>query len=251
MAITSDRSKWFTPQQPPRKRMPAGGFFLWALVTGAVGAAVVVGYLTMSSPESSEAVISATGPRDPSESSAEIDDGIWTDADIDRCKAEATAAREAAAERKLAAVSADRVGLGGPDAAMVERATYLLCSASRKPLHLCEGYWKKWFIETITAYATEFRQVSAQTYWTRFNLAERARHEGAANQEEWRIITDDLDQTTREVVKIHADILATFHALIADGIIEPEDFGKFFGLGIPPDVGRMIGDVRPLRELCG
>jgi hypothetical protein len=230
---------------------PAGRFLIAALVASAIGAVVVVGCLALLSPEPSEAVVSATAPRGLSGPLPEIDDGTWTDADLQLCKTEATGAREAAAERKLAAIRADRAGDGGPDAAMVERATYLLCSASRKPRHLCDSYWKTWFIEAIKVYAVEFRQLSSQAYWTRFNLAERARREGAANQAEWQIITEGIDQTMREVAKMHEEIAAALRVLIADGIIEPEDFGRFFGIGIPADVARMIADARLVRDLCG
>jgi hypothetical protein len=49
---------------------------------------------------------------------------------------------------------------------------------------------------------------------------------------------------------MHEEIIAAFRALITDGIIDADDFGVFFGLGIPPDIGAMIGDARPVRNLC-
>jgi hypothetical protein len=50
---------------------------------------------------------------------------------------------------------------------------------------------------------------------------------------------------------MHDDITAAFRTLIAEGIIDPQDFGTFFGLGIPSDIGAMIGDAKPQRHLCG
>jgi hypothetical protein len=81
-------------------------------------------------------------------------------------------------------------------------------------------------------------------------VAERARRGGEESQVEWQTITDDLDQTTREVATMHDDIVAAFRSLIADGIISTDDFSAFFGFGIPSEIRKMIGDARPLRERC-
>lgn len=244
------------PQQTRGEGLSAGGFLLTTLLTVAFGVGVVVaGYFLISGPSlppaASEAVTSATGRAAPAEPLPEFDDGSWTDADIRSCKDQATAAAEIAAKRKLAAVSADRVGLGGPDAGMVERSTYLLCGATKKPLHLCQDYWRKWFIEAIKKHAVEFKQISTQGYWTKFNVAERARQESGEAQSVLQTLSDDLDQTTREVANMHDDIVAAFRALIADGIIRPDHFAKFFGLGIPTEVGKMIGGASAVRNRCG
>jgi hypothetical protein len=221
------------------------------LVCGVVGAGAVVGVIAMSTPEPSPLLAAATGPRGSPELRREIDDGSWGEADLKHCKSEAKAAADAAAERRRRAVSADRAGLGGPSSAMIEQSAQLLCSASRKPLHLCKPYWRKQFIAAIKAYAEDFREVSVQTYWTDFNLSERARRRSANDQADWQTITDDLRQTTRDLARMREEIIAAFRALIADGIIDPGDFGVFFGMGIPPDVAAMIGDARRARRLCG
>jgi hypothetical protein len=219
-------------------------------VSCVIGAAAVFGYLALSAPEPSQAVAAATAPRGPAEKPTEIDDGSWTEADLKHCKAEATAAADAAAERRLFAVSADRTGLGGPSTAMIERSAGLLCSATRKPSHLCQSYWRSQFIKAIKAYATDFRDVASQAYWTSYNVAARARRAAAEDQAVLETATNDLRQTTRELGRMHEQIIAAFRALISDGIIDPDDFGVFFGLGIPPDIGAMIGDTRPVRSLC-
>jgi hypothetical protein len=232
--------------------MSAGGFMLAALLTCAFGVGIVVaGYFWMAQTEVSQTVLSATARSDPVAAPLPIDDGSWTDADIRDCKTQATAAAETAQKRKLAAVSGDRVGLGGPDAAIVERATYLLCGASRKPLHLCDGYWRDWFLQALKAHAADFRKVSSSAYWTKVNLADNARRDAAARQQGWQTFSEDIDQTTREVSKMHDDIIFAFRSLIADGIVDPDDFGVFLGLGIPADIGAMIGETRALRHLCG
>jgi hypothetical protein len=166
------------------------------------------------------------------------------------CKAEATAAADAAAERRLFAVSADRVGLGGPSTSMIEQSAHLLCNATRKPTHLCQSYWRNQFIQSIKDYVTGFREVSSQAYWTSHNVAERARRAIGKNQDQLQTATSDLRQTTRDLAEMDEKITAAFRALIADGIIDPDDFGVFFGLGIPPDIGKLIGDARPVRHLC-
>lgn len=241
------------PQQTRGEGLSAGGFLLATLLTVAFGVGVVVaGYFWMSGPSlSPDAVSSATGRANPAALSPQIDDGTWSDSDISICKHMATAAAEVAAERKLAAVSADRVGLGGPDPGMVERSTYLLCGATTKPTHLCQGYWRKWYVTAIGEHAAEFKQVAQQGYWTKYNVAERARQGAGETQSQWQTISDDLDQTTREVAKMHEDIVASLRSLVADGIILPEHFAKFLGLGIPTEIGRMIGGVTPVRNRCG
>ncbi len=55
-------------------------------------------------------------------------------------------------------------------------------------------------------------------------------------------MTDDIDQTTREVVKMNEEIAAALRALVADGIVEKADFGNFLGLGVPPDIAKLLGD---------
>lgn len=235
--------------------MSGTGFLLAALLACAFGVGAVVGgyFLTSrpsSPPDVANAVTSATTAVEPPKPVAPLDDGSWTDADIRACKDEATAAADVAKRRRLEAVSQDRVGLGAPDPAMVERATYLLCGATHKPLHLCEDYWRNWLINAIKAYAKEFREVAMSSYWTKVHVAERARRENADGQGGWQTISDDLDQTTREVAMMHDDIVAAFRSLIADGIISPDDFSAFFGFGIPTEIRKMIGDARPLRDRC-
>jgi hypothetical protein len=234
--------------------MSGTGFLVATLLACAFGVgAVIGGYFLLSrpaAPDLADAVTSATTAVEPPKPVAPIDDGSWTDADIRACKDEATKAAEVAKRRRLEAVSEDRVGLGGPDPGIVERATYLLCGATHKPLHLCKDYWRNWFINAIKSYAKEFREVAMSSYWTKVHVAERARRGGEESQVEWQTITDDLDQTTREVATMHDDIVAAFRSLIADGIISPDDFSAFFGFGIPTEIRKMIGDARPLRERC-
>src|SRR5688572_30039129 len=170
------------PPDPPR----VGLFALVIVATVGVGAAVAfAAHAWLAPPEISPAVLSATSPRGPAEPQLAQDDGSWTDADIRGCKAEATAAADAAAGRKLAAVSADRVGLGAPDVVIVEHAAHLLCTARRKPLHLCAGYWRNDFVHAIKSYAAEFQSVSASAYWTKFNIAERARKSAPETRVAW------------------------------------------------------------------
>ncbi len=265
---TSNRLREYAPHTTQRESPFAGGFLLAALGTLVLGAAIGIGgYFLFSGkkePDISEAVRSATAPREASRPEAAVeapqpapaplsvaDDGSWTEADLKRCGEEATAAREAASKRKLAAVSADRVGLGAPDPKMVERAALLLCSARNKPRHLCQSYWHGKLVAAIRAYATEFRTVSASAYWTKVTLAERVRADAGANQEELRVMADDIDQTTREVAKMHEEIVAALRALVADGILAKDEFGKLFGMGVPPDIAKMLGDRPALRQVCG
>ncbi len=222
-----------------------------ALVVGVVGAAAVVGVLAMPSspPEHDDTIAAATARRDQPEEPRIVDDGTWTDDDIAYCRQQARTAASAAEERKHLAVSAGRVGLGSPGSDMVERSAHLLCSASRKPSHLCETYWRKQFIEAVKAYAVSFRDVSQQSYWSDYEVGRRAKE--ATGDTDWQSIADDIRQTTHEMAEMHAAIVAAFRSLIADGIIDPDDFGIFFGLGIPPEVAALIGDARRVKRVCG
>jgi hypothetical protein len=228
-----------------------GRFLAVLTVACALGAAAVVGYVMLSRSGPPEIIAAATGPRGPAAPSREIDDGTWTDKDIRDCKSRSEVALASAAERRLHAVSADRVGLGGPGSEVMERAAYLLCIATRKPSHLCESYWRKQFIEAIKTYAADFRDVSSQAYWTNHTIAERASRNSGSDRTDWQTVTDDLRQTTRDMARLDEDIVAAFRSLIAEGIVNPDDFGVFLGLGIPPDIGRMIGDARPIADRCG
>jgi hypothetical protein len=222
-----------------------------ALLTCAFGVGVVVaGYFWLRPPpEVSEAILSATGRVTNSAAPKPVDNGSWTDEDIKVCSDEANAAAENAKRRKLAAVSADRVGLGGPDADTVQRTTYLLCSSTQKRLHLCQNYWRDWYMQAIKEHAADFEKIATSAYWTKVNIAEQARRQ--ASGQSWQTISDDLDQTTREIGKMHDDITAAFRSLIKDGIIDPTDFGVFLGLGIPPNIAAMVGNATPMRHLCG
>jgi hypothetical protein len=257
MAMPSNRDRRPVPQDVRGGGLSTGAFLLATMLTVAFGVGVVLaGYFWMGrsgvSENVSEAVSSATRRADPVEAAPKpVDDGNWTDADIRNCKDKATEAGEVAKKRKLAAASADRVGLGGPDPGMVERSTYLLCGATTKPTHLCQSYWRKWYVTAIREHTAEFKKVSQEAYWTRHMVAERARAEGGASAAELQELSDDLDQTTREVAEMHDDIVASFRSLVADGIILPEHFAKFLGLGIPTEIGKMIGGVEPVRDSCG
>jgi hypothetical protein len=222
-------------------------------VSGAVGAGAVVGYLALSTPQPpSPAVAAATAPRGALELRPAVeDDGSWTEADRSYCQSVAKEAADTAAARLLQAVSDDRVGLGGPSSSMMERSASLLCAATRKPLHLCKSYWRKEFMQAVTKYAAEFRKVSSQMYWTNYNVEQRAQRNSVNENIDWDIVTNDLRQTTRELGRMHGEIVAAFRRLIADGIIKADYFGVFFGLGIPPDIAKLIGDARQQRRLCG
>lgn len=256
MAMPSNRDRRPVPQQVRGGGVSASAFLLATLLTAAFGVGVVVaGYFWMAGPSAppqvTDAVASATGRAAPNETPKPIDDGTWTDADIRNCKNKATAAADVAKRRRLAALSADRVGLGGPDPEMVEDSTYLLCGATTKPTHLCQSYWRKWYVTAIGEHAAAFKKVSQQAYWTKHNVAERARVEAGESLSQWQAISDDLEQTTREVAAMHEEIVTSLRSLVADGIILPEHFAKFLGLGIPTEIGKMIGGVDPVRNRCG
>ena len=254
---TTNRLRDLAPRQAPRESPLAGGFLLLVAATLVLGGAGVGGYLLLSSkpgaPDVTDAVLSAaTGRRNATAAApVEADDGTWGDADLQRCDAEAAAAAETASKRKLAAVSANRVGLGAPDATFVQRAAYLLCSARSKPRHFCQGYWHDRLVEGVRAYAQEFAEVRQSAYWTKVNLAEQARANTGASQEVLRAASDDIDQTTRDAMQLHAEIAEALRALVADGILSSGDFGVFFGMGVPPDVAALLGDRRAVRRVCG
>ena len=256
MAMPSNRDRRPVPQQSRGGGVSTGAFLLATMLTAAFGVGVVIAsYFWMAGPglppEASDAVTSATGRAAPVEAPVLVDDGTWTDADIRACKNKATDAAEVAKQRRLAAVSADRVGLGGPDPGVVERSTYLLCGATTKPTHLCQSYWRKWYVTAIKKHAAEFKKVSQEAYWAKHTVAERARSEAGESRVQLQELSHDLDQTTREVAKMHEDIVASFRSLVADGIILPEHFAKFLGLGIPTEISKMIGGVEPVRNRCG
>jgi hypothetical protein len=257
MAISNRSLRDFAAHQQPARRDSQfpGGLVLAALGTLVLGAVIgVAGYFLFkpsAPPAVSEAVLAATGRREAEVVlRPEIDDGEWTDADLRRCGDEAAAARDDASKRKLAAVSADRVGLGAPDPKMVERSAFLLCSIRGKPRHLCEQYWHGKLIEAVKQYATDFRTVAASAYWTKVTLAERVRADTSANSD-LRIMADDIDQTTRDVAKMHDEIATALRALVANGILEKADFGKFLGIGVPPDISELLGDEPAVRNVCG
>ncbi len=257
MPITN-RFRAFAPpaQLTERESTFGGGFLLLAALTVALGVGIgVAGYLWHSPKPSdavSDAVASATAPRETPMALAplpELDDGSWTDADLHRCSEEAAAAADAASKRKLAAVSADRVGLGAPDPKMVERSAYLLCSIANKPGHLCKSYWHDKLVDAIRLYASDFHNVSKSAYWTKVSLAERTRVD--VGNKDLRVMADDIDQTTRDVMKMNDEIVTALRALVANGIVQKSEFGRFLGLGVPPDIATMLGDGPAVRHVCG
>jgi hypothetical protein len=254
---TSNRLRDYAPRAAPRESQFSGGFLMVAAATVLLGIGIgIAGFFWRSSPSQTsvaDVVASATARRDTAAPAPlpEADDGNWTDADLRRCGEEAAAAADAASKRKLAAVSADRVGLGAPDPKMVERSAFLLCSTSSKPRHFCQNYWHDRLLGAIKVYVADFRTVSTSAYWTKVSLAERVRADSRANSDELRVMADDIDQTTREVMKMNEEIVAALRALVADGIVEKADFGKFLGLAVPPDIAKLLGDGPALRHVCG
>jgi hypothetical protein len=256
---TTNRLRDLAPRQAPRESPLAGGFMLLAVAALVVGGAGVGGFMLLSSkpapPDVATDLLSAaTGRRDasaPATAPAEVDDGTWGDADLRRCDTEAADAAEAASKRKLAAVSANRVGLGAPEASFVQRAAYLLCSARNKPRHLCQRYWHDRLVDGVKAYAREFADVRQSAYWTKVGLAEQARASSSASQEALRATAADIDQTTRDVMKLNQEIADALRLLVANGILSRDDFGFVFGFGVPPDIRTLLGDGQAVRNVCG
>lgn len=242
-----------TPQITRGGGLSAGAFVAIALVCGVVGAGGVFGFLALrSDPKVSDTIAAVTGRRIADGSAPEVvDDGQWSDADITFCTDQAAAAADAAAKRRLDALSADRLGAGAPETDFVRQSADLLCSATHKPLHLCQSYWHGQFVTAIQKYAKAFRQVSSESYWSMYTIAERAKSEGADSTTDWDSVTAGIRQTTADVAEMRKRIIAAFRDLIADGIISPSDFGKFLGIGIPTDIREMIGDAEPVRKACG
>jgi hypothetical protein len=247
-----DRYRGPKPQIARGGGLSGAGLLIGGLLVVAFAVGVIVaGYFLMASPaKMSETVLSATGKIAPAAAPTPVDDGSWTDSDIKGCNDRATKAAEVARRRRLAAVSADRVGLGGPDAEMVQRATYLLCGATHKRLHLCQAYWRDWFVGAIKEHATDFKKVSTSSYWAKVSLQQKALSD-AGNRQNWQNLSDDLDQTTREIGAMHDEITESFRGLIRDGIIDPADFGVVLGFGIPPEIAAMVGGTGAARHLCG
>ena len=165
-------------------------------------------------------------------------------------RTEATAAADAAKRRKLAAVSADRVGLGGPDTEMVERTTYLLCGATPQaaaslPVLLAKVVHG----QPSRRMRHDFRNRSLSRLLDQGQRRGNARARPTGNQAQWQTISDDLDQTTREVANMHEEIIAAFRSLVADGIILPDAFRRFpRAWDSVGDRQAMIGGVTPGQE---
>ena len=133
----------------------------------------------------------------------------------------------------------------------MQRATYLLCGATRKRLHLCESYWRDWFINAIKKHALDFKAISTSAYWTKVTIADRARKASGHRPAAMQTLSDDLDQTTprgrQDARRHHCGVPLPD----SDGIIDPGEFGVVLGFGIPPEIAAMIGGAQPERQLCG
>ena len=57
----------------------------------------------------------------------------------------------------------------------------------------------------IKEHAKDFKQVSTSSYWAKVSLQERVLSD-AGNRQNWQTLSDDLDQTTREIGKMHDEI---------------------------------------------
>jgi len=255
---TTNRLRDLAPH-PTRRDSPATGSFALLVVAAlVVGGAGFGGYMLLASkasaPDISDAVLSATARRDPATATAtpvEVDDGRWGDAELQHCDKEAAEMAQEASQRRLAAVSANRVGLGAPEASFVQRAAYLLCSARTKPTHLCQAYWHDQLVERIKAYSKEFAEVRQTAYWNKVSLAAQARSNVGPTQAAIQAATENIDETTRDVMKLNQDITDAVRALVADGILKKDEFGFLFGFGIAPDVRTLLGDAEPVRNACG
>ena len=245
------------PQEVRGGGISTGAFLLATLLTVAFGVGIVVaGYFWMAgpglAPDITDAVTSATGRADPAEAPAPVDDGTWTDADIETARTKRRPRPRSPRSESSPHVSADRVGLGGPDSGMVERSTYLLCGATTQ----ANASLPELLAEVVHhGHPGACGRVQAGLAASVLEQAQRsgagARVEAAESQPQWQAISDDLDQTTREVATMHEEIVASFRSLVADGIILPEHFAKFLGLGIPTgdrqDDRRRHAAQEPLR----
>jgi hypothetical protein len=256
---TSNQFRDLTPRQTAtRGGLSAGVFAIVAAASLLAGAGLgAVGYLVRPSaeprPDISDAVTEATAPRSMplgTAPDADVDDGTWTDADLRTCGEAARAAADVAAQRKLSAVSANRVGLGAPDPEMVRESAYLLCSATTKPRHLCQRYWNNALVEGVKKHARDFRSVVSSAYWSKVALADQARRD-AKLRGTVMTVYEDLDQTTRDVARLHEEIGEALRGLVRDGIVSRDSFGTIFGFGIPTEIKNLLQDTRQERDACG
>ena len=133
---------------------------------------------------------------------------------------------------------------------MVQRTTYLLCGSTHKRLHLCQSLLARLVHGGDQGTRRGFREDHHVRLLDQGQPAEQARATGETGRA-GRPFRDDLDQTTREIGKMHDDITAAFRALIEDGIIDPGRFRRVPRLGIPPKIAAMVGERAPMRHLCG
>ena len=129
----SNRDRRPAPQASAAAASPPGGFLLAALLALRLrrrrcASPAISGW--RSAGRRLQTPCLGDRPQRPGRGPGPVDDGTLDRRRHQGCRSRRLPRPRPPTKRKLAAVSADRVGLGGPDPGMVERSTYLLCGAT-------------------------------------------------------------------------------------------------------------------------
>lgn len=228
------------PVQPPRR---SGGILDIVLLVVALAALSSLGYFGF-------AFITGKGPQPPraievaATQSQPVEAETWTDEDSATCE---TRARRASQEPLPAdAILTQRSVTDGFPA----MATRVACRLSIKPTRFCNPEQKQELVAMVDDYLERVDLIVLGLNAQGAPLKLMSEFMGA-EAKMGSAVYDMQAQSTIKVMEQHDKKVTTaLQALTRDGIVSPDDFAAFLGMGVPKRIKTMLGGVTVEQHVC-
>ncbi len=229
--------------KPSRAPVPLGGLLDLAVVAVAMIAVASLGYygvVTWFAPRSPQPAPAATVAHLP-QSSIEP----WTEADTSICQARA---RKAAGEPVPADLALAQRSVTEGFAGMT---TMIACRMTTRSERFCDPTEKKKLVAMVNDYLGRVDMITVGLGVQGAPMAVVGAIVGG-EPALGSSIYEMQRESTMTFMELHdKKITAALQALARDGIVAPDDFAAFMGMGIPKAVTRMFGGVEAERHVCG
>lgn len=244
------RSAEAPPPKPPQRGGGILDFLIGAVAIVAVASFGYFGYATWLAPKPVRVAVAASAPTPPAAPSAEATpvlteaDYGWTEADGERCKAEARAAAEA--PLPVDAVLTQRSVTEG----FASMATLVECQITTKTARFCAPEQKTKLVAAVHTYLDKMDLIVLGLGVQGAPMAimgEAFGGEVAFGSSVYEM----QEEGTLAVMRVHhKKVVDAVKALARDGIVSQSDFAAFMGMGVPTSIKEMLKGVEAERNIC-
>ena len=229
--------------KPPRAPMQLGGLLDFAVIAIAAIAVASLGYFGVT------VWLAPQGPPPaPATAVAQVPQAMiepWTEADTSICQARARkAANEPVPDDLALSQRSVTEGFAG-------MTTMIACRMTIKSERFCDPREKEKLVAMVNDYLTRVDLITVGLGVQGAPMALMGAVMGG-EPEAGSTIYEMQREGTMKFMALHDErVVAALQSLARDGIVVPEDFAQFMGMGIPKAVTRMFGDVEAERHVCG